>query len=204
MKNKNILSNISHWCVKPFAYLKDTLVQSASNFEKVRSLVIMALLTALIIVLDQPFLSLQLGNGLKINFLFVPITLSAMFYGPIPCALVCVAGDLLGVLLTGKGVVVQLLLVEAVRGIILGFILFKKEPVLSRFVLSQSVANLFVNMCLNTAVLMQVGYLPKSNIFLAISTRLTKNIVLLPLEILILFFFVNSLFKAMKSNNLKP
>ena len=178
--------------------------QSLAKLKNPRSLVITAMLTAVMIVLDQPFLSLQIGNGLKINFLFIPVMICGMFYGPVPCAAMCVAGDVLGVLLTGKGVVWQLILVELVRGILIGCIMFKKEPTLGRVVAGQSVSNLFVNMCLNTAVLMWVGYLPSQNIFLAAGARVVKNIVFLPVEIIALFFLLNSLIKAMEKNRLRP
>lgn len=173
-----------------------------SMLKNPRSLAITAMLTAMIIVLD--YLSIQIDNGLKINFIFVPVMICAMFYGPVPCAAMCIIGDVLGVVLKGQGVIPHLILVELVRGLIMGCIMFKKEPTLGRVAAGQSTANLFINMCLNTAALMWVGFLPSQNILLAVSTRIVKNIVFLPVEILILFFLLNALIKAMEKNRLRP
>ncbi len=183
---------------------KNIFAQSMKMFKSPKCLIVTAMLTALVIVLDQPYLSLQLGDGLKINFLFIPIMICAAFYGPVPCAALCITGDVLGVILTGKGVVPQLILVELVRGILMGCIMFRKEITLGRIIFGQSVANLFVNMCLNTAMLMWAGFLPAQNIFLAVSTRIVKNVVFLPVEIIILFFLLNSLIKALEKNRLRP
>lgn len=167
-------------------------------------MVIAAMLTAIYIVLDQPGLSLHLGDVIKINFIFVPVMLSAMFYGPVPCTAVCVIGDILGVLITGKGVVPQLVLVEIVRGILMGIIMFRRKPTLPRIVLGQSVATLFVNMCLNTAVLIWVGYLSAQNVFASILWRVIKNLLALPIEIAVLYKLLDSLTKAMEKYKIKP
>jgi len=181
-----------------------TFSESLKCLKKPRSMVIAAMLTAIYIVLDQPFLSLQLGDWLKINFIFVPVMISAMFYGPVPCAAVCIIGDVLGVVMTGKGVVPQLILVELIRGVLMGLIMFRKKPTLGRIAFGQSVATLFVNMCLNTAVLMWVGFLSAQNVFASIGLRVIKNVVALPIEIAVLFFLLTALSKAMEKNHLKP
>lgn len=183
---------------------KNIFSKSLLMLKNPRSMIIAAMLAAIIIVLDQPLLSIRIGAGLKINFIFIPVMICAIFYGPVVCAATCVIGDVLGVVLTGQAVIPQLLLVELVRGVMMGCIMFKKEPTLGRVVAAQSTANLFINMCLNTFMLMQVGYLSDQNIFLAIGSRVVKNIVFLPVEILILFFLLNSLIKAMKNNRLRP
>lgn len=178
--------------------------ESVKCLKNPRSMVIAAMLTAIYIVLDQPGLSLQIGEWLKINFIFVPVMICAMFYGAVPCAFVCIIGDILGVVLTGKGVVPQLILVELIRGILMGLIMFRRKPTLGRIALGQSVATLFVNMCLNTAVLMWVGYLSAQNVFASIGFRVLKNVVALPVEIAVLFFLLTALTRAMDKNGLKP
>lgn len=178
--------------------------ESLKCLKKPRSMVIAAMLTAIYIILDQPGLSLHINEWLKINFIFVPVMICAMFYGPVPCAAVCIIGDILGVVLTGKGIVPQLILVELIRGILMGMIMFRKKPTLGRIIFGQSVATLFVNMCLNTAVLIWVGYLSASGVFASIGFRVLKNVIALPIEITILFFLMAALTKAMEKNHIKP
>ena len=183
---------------------KNIFSASLAMMKNPRCMIITAMLIAIIIILDQPYLSIRVGNGLKMNFIFIPVMLCATFYGPVTCAAACVIGDLLGVVLTGQGVVFPLLLVELVRGILMGCIMLRKKPTLARIVAAQSVANLFVNMCLNTAVLIFVGYLSAQNVFLSIGTRIIKNVVFLPVEIIILFFLLNAVVRALEKNRLRP
>ncbi len=183
---------------------RNIFAESFGTLKSAKTIVITAMLIAITIVLDQPFLSLRFGNGLKLNFIFVPVMLCASFYGPVVCAAMCVIGDVMGVILSGQAVLPQLIIVEIVRGVLMGCIMFRRKPTLARIVAAQSVANLFVNMCLNTAMLIWAGYLSAQNVFLSVGTRVLKNIAFLPVEIIILFLLLNSLFKAMEKNRLKP
>lgn len=183
---------------------RNIFAESFAMLKSVKTVVVTAMLIALVIVLDQPFLSIRIGDGLKLNFIFVPVMICAQFYGPVVCAAMCVIGDVMGVILSGQAVLPQLMLVELVRGVLMGCIMFRRKPTLGRVAAAQCVANLFVNMCLNTAMLIWTGYLSASNVFLSVGQRVFKNVFFLPLEIVILFSLLNSLFKAMDKNRLKP
>lgn len=183
---------------------RNIFAESFAMFGNVRTVVTTAMLIALVVVLDQPFLSIRIGDGLKLNFIFIPVMICAQFYGPVVCAAMCVIGDVMGVILSGQAVLPQLLVVELVRGVLLGCIMFRRKPTLGRIAAAQCVANLFVNMCLNTAMLIWAGYLSASNVFLSVGQRVFKNVFFLPLEIVLLFWLLNSLFKAMEKNRLKP
>ena len=64
---------------------------------QIRMLVVLALLTALEIVLNR-FLSINTA-GWKIGFGFVPVVVAAMMFGPLAAGVVCGLADLIGALL---------------------------------------------------------------------------------------------------------
>lgn len=183
---------------------RNIFADSFATLKSAKTIVVTAMLIALVVVLDQPFLSIRIGDGLKLNFIFVPVMICAQFYGPVVCAAMCVIGDVMGVILSGQAVLPQLLVVELVRGVLMGCIMFRRKPTLGRVATAQCVANLVVNMCLNTAMLIWAGYLSAANVFLSVGQRVFKNVIFLPFEILLLFWLLNSLFNAMEKNRLKP
>jgi len=68
-----------------------------------RQLVIMALLTAIQIVLAR-YLSVQMSATLRISFETIPLALAGMWLGPLGGAIVALVSDILGTVIYGYGV----------------------------------------------------------------------------------------------------
>lgn len=93
-------------------------------------LVTAALLIALDVIFAR-FLRFYTPGALdRISLQFLPNALAGAIFGPIGGALICVAGDVVGMLLNpdASGFMPLITLACAARGAIYGFFLYKKEP----------------------------------------------------------------------------
>ena len=112
-----------------------------------RTLTLMALLTALEIVLSR-FLSLSAWNT-KIGFAFVPVVLAAMLLGPLYAGIVAALADFLGALLFPVGAYFPgFTLTAFLMGLCYGLFLYKKQSfprILAAVALHQLVLSLLLN-----------------------------------------------------------
>lgn len=107
--------------------MKKTDVVSAH--QRVQMLAVMAMLAALQIVLSR-FLSIN-TQITKIGFAFVPISVCAMLFGPLPTVIVSVVADLLGATLFPSGPFFPGFTLSAVLvALVYSLLLYKKQSVL--------------------------------------------------------------------------
>lgn len=93
-----------------------------------KTITMLSLLTALEIVLSR-FLSISAWN-IKIGFSFVPITIAAILFGPVPAAVVAALGDFVGATLFPIGPYFPgFTLTAFLTGLTLGLLLHKKQTV---------------------------------------------------------------------------
>ena len=112
------------------------------------TLVMMALLTALEIVLSR-FLSLSAWN-MKIGFAFVPVAVAAMLLGPLEAGVVGALADLLGALLFPVGAYFPgFTLTAFLMGAVYGLCLHKKQS-FPRILLAVALHQLALSLGLNT------------------------------------------------------
>ena len=98
----------------------------SKKVKSVKALVIIAMMTALEVVLSR-FLSIPIGTTLKFGFNFVPICVAGYLYGPIASMLVGGLGDLLGALLFPSNTIFYgFTVTAALTGLVFGFFLHKK------------------------------------------------------------------------------
>ena len=113
-----------------------------------KMLVILALLTALNLVLGRPPLSFVIWSN-KIGFGFVPVFVAAWLYGPVAAGIVGALGDFLGAILFPIGPYFPGFTATAfVSGVLFGLLLHKRQtlPRISAAVLvNQLVLSLLVN-----------------------------------------------------------
>ena len=115
---------------------------------KTRELTLMALLTALEIVLSR-FLSISAWNT-KIGFAFVPVVIAALLLGPLKAGLVAALADFLGALLFPVGPYFPgFTLTAFLMGLCYGLFLYKK-PGFVRILLAVAIHQLVLSLLLNT------------------------------------------------------
>ncbi len=113
-----------------------------------KNLVLMAMLTALEIVLSR-FLSISAWNT-KIGFAFVPVVLAALLLGPLYAGVVAALADLLGAILFPVGAYFPgFTLTAFLMGLTYGLFLYRKQDFL-RIFSAVAVHQLLLSLLLNT------------------------------------------------------
>ena len=113
-----------------------------------KNLVLMAMLTALEIVLSR-FLSISAWNT-KIGFAFVPVVLAALLLGPLYAGVVAALADLLGAILFPVGAYFPgFTLTAFLMGLTYGLFLYRKQDFLRIFA-AVAVHQLLLSLLLNT------------------------------------------------------
>lgn len=158
--------------------------ESASGLKRTRVLCASAVLAALYVALYA--VKLQLTPQLRITFTFIPLAVAGWLFGAVPAMLVGAVGDIVGAILFPSGAYFPGFTVTAMlTGCIYGACLYRKTGVkaLISIVLSKLLVNMLLHVALNSLWLSIIS--GKGFLYYAAS-RLVKNIVLLPIEVIIL------------------
>lgn len=154
---------------------------------KTQTIVTMALLTTLGVVFTQ-FPSFRVSNFLQISFGYLPIAIACILYGPFPGAAVAGAVDILSSLLfpMNGAYFPGFTLTAVVAAIIYGLFLHNKELSIWRVAAAVCIIAVFCNIGLNSLWLIILnGLLTTKAIMLF---RILKNLLLAPLQILLIYF----------------
>jgi ECF transporter S component (folate family) len=161
---------------------------------KVKSLVLAALLLAVLIVFER-FVSLQ-SPVLRLSFSYVPGVLAGWLLGPLWAALIGALGDVLGMLILPKGGAYfpGFTLSAALTCAVYGLFLYNKSPVkkgfLLRLILALLVVHVFIRLGLTTVWLMIIT----KRAYLAIlAGRVIANLIELPVEIVSMYMITRFL-----------
>lgn len=178
--------------------LINTVVSSAKNLKNVSAISVAAMMTAVIIVLS--FYTLRPTEFLKISFGFLPLSIVSALYGPIVGGLVGIAADLIGYAITPAGpYFIGFTISGFLSGFIYGMFLYQKGGSLVRIVLAKLTISLFVQIGLNSV---WIKFLYGTPIIAMLPTRLLKNAVLLPIEIVLMFAVLKGLEKLTKQGRI--
>ena len=159
-----------------------------------KKMIFLAVLIALNIVITR-FLSISTPI-FRISFTFLTIVCPAILFGPVEAAIVGGLGDLLGALLFPSGPFFPGFTLTAVlTGLVFGFFLHKKQTIL-RIVLSSAIVEFILGLLLNTLWI----HLLYGKAFLAIlPTRLIQAVGMFVVQVLLIFFVNEVLFKRVRS-----
>lgn len=129
---------------------------------KIQMLCRMALMIAVTIVFSK-FLSFYLTESIKVSTTFIPLSLCAMLFGPLPTAVVAFLADFLGTLLSNTTILAidpRFSITAAIMGLIFGLFLHR-EKVRFWHILAAVVLNLLLcTLGLNTLWLAQLTGVP--------------------------------------------
>ena len=154
---------------------------SASMRARLLMLVILAMLTAMEIVLSR-FLSVNAWN-LKIGFSFVPVVAAAMLYGPLGGAVVAGLGDFLGAILFPIGPYFPGFTATAVlTGLVFGFLLRRRQTPAGA-VCAVGINQLILSLLLNT---LWISILYGNPYWPTLVSRIPQCAILIPVQILVI------------------
>ena len=180
------------------AYWADARAQ----LKNVRMLTLAGIITAASIVLES-FPIYLLGTSLKIYFSFLVISLGCYVYGPAVGILVGFANDTLGFLISsfGEPYFPGYLITAMLSGLIYGTLLYRQRITVLRLVVVRLVINYGSNVLLGSvwkAMLYGNGY------YYYCTTGLIKNIIMLPIEVLLMMLMFQLALPALARSGLLP
>ncbi len=171
------------------AYWKD----AAAELKDTHMLVFAALMIALRLVMKQ--ISIPITPFLRINTAFFVNALGAMVFGPIFAAICAVVTDVLGYLIRPDGVYfIPFVLTEVAGSLVFALFLYRAKVSTTRVMLSRFVISLFVNVLLQTPIMMWYYALymgGKQYTFAMAVPGMIKNILMFPIESVLLTLFLS-------------
>ncbi len=168
--------------------MQNRIKSSAAELRSVSSLVMCAALVALYIVIDM--ISVYTDPTQKFTFTFLVLALLSYRFGIVPSAIAAVACDVIGFLIKPMGAYHPGFAISKVLTcVIFALFLYRRPLKLWRVAASKAIVNVFINIALNTY---WVSTLYGKAYIAALAGRLTKNIVLLPVEIILLWLVLKA------------
>ncbi len=178
---------------------------SFKELEQIRCLTITGIFIAISMALET--FSIDIGYA-KVNFAFLAIAAIGMLFGPSTAFLAGMLCDVVGFIAHPSGAFLPAYIVVAgLQGAIYGFCLYHKtgkqvmmkNPLngkqfdvmfAARLIIARLLDVAIINLCLNTALNMYYGFIPKEAFHLAVAGRLIKNAVELVADIPLLLILM--------------
>ncbi len=185
---------------------------SAKELKKITTITVAGMLMALSIVL-RAGLALNFTEDLRITFDFLGIMAIAAFYGPVVSMISYIGVDVIGYILDGykaRDYNFALLAVKVIIALIYGVCLYRRATGRSLVVwsiISRVIVVLLCNICLNSCVLYftyvndRFPFMSGSEwsaFFTWLTPRIIKNMVMLPVEAVMLAVFMPAVSEAYK------
>lgn len=154
--------------------------KSAQELKNVRCIVTIGLLLAVAVVLDG-FGSIRIGDYIKINFTFLPLSLVGILFGPVPGLFAGLMTDIIGYLVNPVGAFIPaLVLISGLEGLIYGMVLYniKSERTVKtiiKIVAARLAVCVICNLTLNTLALYSVGYITGESFGALFIARIATN-----------------------------
>lgn len=172
------------------SYWKDAV----SELKNVRALIMCALLCAVSIILEK-FMIPIIPGVLEVSFSFISISLCSFLTGPviaIPCGIIV---DVVGALVNGYSFFFGYTLSAVLGAFIYAIFLYRSRLTFERIASARFTINLFVNVLLGSVWRVAMSRGPYAY-YVVISG--IKNLLLLPLEVFIMTFFLGALLPSLK------
>ena len=178
--------------------------ESFKEFKDLRAVVVTGLLIALSMVIES--FTINLGFA-KITFAFLAIAAIGMLYGPSVSICAGAICDILGYLVAPDGAFFPLYtLIGAMQGLIYGVIAYRKLSkktgrefdieMMIRLVIARVADVVFINLICNTAANFHYGFLRDKTLGAAIAARVAKNLLELPIDIILIIGVLMAVLKA--------
>ena len=158
---------------------------AAMEMKDTKILVFAALMIALRVALKLVYI--PLAPNLKINTAFIANAIGAMVFGPVVAIVAAVASDVLGVLLSGETYFLPFVLTEIAGSLIFALFLYRAKLTPTRVMLSRFCICLFVNILLQTPLMMLYYQLMMGGkLYVLTVPHILKNLFMFPVESVVL------------------
>ncbi len=167
--------------------------QAASEFKDLKMLLFAALMIALRVALKP--VGIPIAADLRINAGFFVNAFGAAAFGPVVAIPAAAISDLLGCILFPQGVYYPpFMLTEIAGSVIFALFFYRAEITPLRVILARFCVNFFVNILLQTPLMRgYYAFIGSSALYPLFDTvRIAKNIVLFPVEAVLLMLFLRA------------
>jgi len=173
---------------------------AARELKDTRMLIWAALTVALRVALKSVYI--PVGENLNIMIYFLPNALGSLVYGPIMALLTGAASDLLGVMLFPRGPFFPpFTLVEMLSSLLFALFLYRAPLKLWRVAVSKLAVNIGCNILLTPLFL---AWMSGKAAVLTSLPRIAKNVLLFPLESLLLALLLGAMLPVLTRTRLVP
>ena len=178
--------------------------QAFSELKNTRTLVFAAIILALRLALK--WAEIPIATDVNITFGFIANALGSMVYGPVVALLSGALSDTLGFLVKPSGFYYPLYIIPEMAGsFVFALFLYSTDITHLRLILSKFCINLFVNILLSAPIHMRYQWLFYGRTYEPfVWLRIVKNIVMLPLEAVILIFVFKAMIPAISRVGFTP
>lgn len=155
---------------------------SARELKSIKCIVTIGMLLAAAVVLDG-FGSIRIGDAVKINFTFLPLSMIGILFGPVAGFFAGLLTDIIGYLVNPVGAFIPwLVLITGLEGLIYGMVLYnvsgeKTVKTVIRIVAARFAVCAICNLTLNTMALYSFGFITGESLGALIYARLATNII---------------------------
>lgn len=174
--------------------------EASASLKSIRTLVVAALLAALSTLFNF-FFMIPVGENLNIMFQFLPNAIMGMICGPWVAIVYGVATDFLDFTLHGWGFFPGYTLGSVAGAVLYSLFLYRARVTVVRLLLARLSVNVLVNILMGSlwsAILYGKGY------YFYLTTSVFKNLILLPLEVVVLAVVVRMLIPNLERMELIP
>ncbi len=164
----------------------------------VRKIAILGMLLAAQVVVGR-FVSISLPL-VNISFIFLPVTIVGILYGPVWCGISSLVGDFLIAMMGPYGYFPPMAISALATGVINGLFLYKKPANLGRISLCVLTRSILISILLQTYLLTLLtgkGYL------VLLPTRLMQNLITIPIQIICIRAFAYRIIDLIPKNALQ-
>ena len=182
---------------RPFS--KEYWKQAASELKNTKTLIFAALMIALRIALKS--VSIYIAADLRISIEFLVNALGAMVFGPVVAIAGAAVSDTLGALLFPSGpYFFPFIFTEIAGSLVFALFFYRTKITVTKVILSRFCTNFFVNIILQTPIMVLYYQMMLGKTYKILNLpRMIKNLVLFPIESLLLVLFLRALIPPLKS-----
>ena len=165
---------------------------SFHELKNLKSLVMAAMLLAIAVVLG--FFTVQLTESIKIGFANLANEFAGLMFGPVVGSIIGALADILKYMVNPTGPFFPGFTISAfIGGLIYGIILYKKPLSLKRVIVANTMVTILVNLLLNTYWL---TLLYGNAYAVLLPARIVKQLIMLPIEVVLFYTVAKILMKA--------
>lgn len=174
-----------------FVRLGEKFTSSFLSLRSPKTIAITGMLIALNVVLSM--ITVYITPELRLGLSFIPIALVAMLYGPAVAAIAAASGDIFSFILRPAGPYFPgFTISEVLAAVIMGLFLYKCVLKVRNVIISRSLISVLINCLLNTYWL-SLLYGDAFNLLFV--PRVIKNVLMLPVEIILCLALLEAFYK---------